>query len=151
MVLKKFNNPEYYFHVTQNPFWGKEIILKPKPDGGNRSSGEPKLPRICASPTIEQCLVALGECLRCNASIYIYRTKNKIKTMNPRGIVDSKLTGEVWIINKTKFIKIGHLVPSNLPEELFWMNTGTKFDIKTQKKMLLKLKKHNVKKLIVTK
>jgi hypothetical protein len=101
------------------------IQLSPRDnaEGFNRSDDEPNVKRICVSPTIEQCLVAIPYSKWDTFSIY-----QPIKNVNPKfptGIFDSEITDERWIVSKTWFKRIGIL-------DLNSITTTKKFKIKPE-------------------
>lgn len=108
MVSKKrlFKFPRYWYHLSRR-HTDKEIHLIPKDDSTNRSFEEPPGARICVSPTIEQCIVAIP--YDWNLTYGIYRTKKKtLAKKPPKGaIFDFSITSEGWIENPTTFVKIG--------------------------------------------
>jgi hypothetical protein len=138
---------EYYYHISVEN-WRKEKRLTPRIFGINRSDNEPDIARICVSPTIEGCLVALGACLSYEPNIYVYRTKNKVLGKRSYQVVDSHITGERWITRPVKFIKYGKIDISKLPESLFKLHTGNISDTYQQRKMfdiLIRLNKKYLK------
>lgn len=131
---------QYYYHITQKISWGNEIILFPKSYGKNRSDGEIETPRICVSPTIEGCLVALGDLLNINKPIYIYRTKYKVQSSLAKEINDASITGEKWMLRPTIFICVGKINKKYLPENFFDMSVGCT-DGRTRRKQFTMRKK----------
>ena len=120
MILKPRQNckEKHFFHLT-NKKWAKEIILKPKTLDQlplpNRCDDEPDFPKICVAPTIEGCLVALaGHCWF--SPILIYRTAEPAQSVKPWDVVDSDVTGERWITQECKFIRVGQLGKVHLLE-----------------------------------
>lgn len=101
-------NKTYYYHLTCEKGWGKELILRPRDYGGNRSSDEPNIPRICVSDCISGCFVSVYWWTK-HQHPKIYRTKNKILANKPHGfkdgyrIYDSHITQEHWIEKPIKF------------------------------------------------
>lgn len=126
-------NLKYYYHLTQK-IWPNNIILKPKKIF-NKSDDEPNIHRICVSPTIKECLMALGSTLWYKNSIFIFRTKYKIKSSPCFGVIDSHLTNERWILKPCNFIKIGKIKPNSLPKELYLTDTGHKDFLSDQRKL----------------
>ena len=108
---------EDYFHITQDVYENK---VRWKPRKPYRMMGEPLTPRICVAPTIEGCLVALGEVLVGGRLVYVYKAIGSFKIFNPIKVVDSKVTGEKWIKTPTVFKKIRTLnLEKLLPEDLY--------------------------------
>lgn len=102
------DKPQYFYHLTDKP-WSFRILLSPRSEGCNRDFDEPNTPRICVSPSVEQCMVAIYICP--DDIFYVYRTEDKIKgTKEPtKMIADAHITGERWIIKPTWFVRVGTL------------------------------------------
>ena len=142
--------PRYYYHVTEQK-WSDKVILTPKIDGPNRDINEPKTPRICVCPTIEQCFVAIY--FKDDPKWYIYRTEKKEIATYSRNISDSYITGEQWLRKKTIFIKIGSITTSQLltkeiqpieDESWYCLGDGGKESERWQKKAVKVLKKNKL-------
>ncbi len=90
-----------YFHVTTANF-GSSKLLVPRMKGDHRPNSEPKLSRICVSPTIWQCFLALGECLDDGEfSIQVYCAD---ESPTPSyGVEDADITDEHWYTTPTRF------------------------------------------------
>jgi hypothetical protein len=101
-----------YYHITGNNKWGDKIVLYPRRPK-KRAMSEPLLKRICVCPTIEGCIIALGNCLP--EKCFIYKTSQE--TELPRYVRDSLVTGERWITVPSKFTKIGFFNRKSLPEQ----------------------------------
>lgn len=71
--------------------------IYPKVPLSSRVDGEPLMPRICVSPTISQCLLAVNWYPDNNVNVYVYSTD--AKTVQALGVRDVKWTGERWILN----------------------------------------------------
>jgi len=132
---------KYYYHITTKN-WPDDITLKPRKYGANRADEEPKISRICVAPTIEGCLIALGSCLPLSSNIYIYRTIRKVKAITPNDVIDSKITGEMWLLRPIKFKYVGVIKKKTLPEQLCWLDVGRKEALNLQKKYKKILKKN---------
>lgn len=108
MVSKKrlFKFPRYWYHLSRR-LTDKEVHLIPKDDSTNRSFEEPSGARICVSPTIEQCIVAIP--YDWMLTYNIYRTKKRILAKQPPkgAIFDFNITHEGWIEVPTTFVKLG--------------------------------------------
>ena len=98
----------YWFHVSST-LKRKIEFLHPRDndEGFNRADHEPNVRRICVSPTLEQCLTAIP--YSSHDTIKIYKTRRPIKVKKSVDVFDSFVTGEKWITNPTKFVKIGVL------------------------------------------
>lgn len=98
--------PRYFYHVTTKD-WGQEVLLRPKRSGldtFNRDYNEPRTARICVAPTVEQCFVAIP--YRAGRTYRVYRSKQRISAHYPRGVCDSKITGERWIRRPVRFVHV---------------------------------------------
>jgi hypothetical protein len=113
---------QYYYHITQKK-WAYKKLLKPKSYGSNRGDDEPVDRRICVSPTIEGCLLALGCCLS-YAPAFVYRTSNKVIANKPYDVQDAKITGEMWLIRPASFERYGEIIMENLPNSLLDISVG---------------------------
>lgn len=105
---KLYNVPRYWYHVSTT-LRAKEVILTPRDNdsGFNRADDEPDTLRICVSPSLEQCIIAVPYYY--NTIFSVYRTKTKVKANRPINVFDSKITQEGWLIKPTTFIKMGTL------------------------------------------
>lgn len=115
MAKKFYDNPRYWYHLSAN-LNRKEVHLTPRVEGDNRDETEPRIPRICVAPTIEQCLTALPYTL--NDSFYIYRTKDACVATEPYDVFDAGVTQEGWITTPTTFVKFGRLHFSDIEKKL---------------------------------
>lgn len=96
---------KYYYHITENN-WGKQKTLLPRSNGDNRGVEESKTPRICVSPSIAQCMVAIY----CYGNDwFVYRTKKKVNAKEPISIADAHITDEKWLCKKTAFVRVGKI------------------------------------------
>lgn len=103
-----YNRPRYWYHVSttlENKL--EHLIPRDFEAGFNRTPSEPLGSRICVSPTIEQCIVAIPYHL--GDTIAIYRTVNKVSAKAPEGVFDKNVTDEGWLEESTDFVKIGML------------------------------------------
>jgi hypothetical protein len=140
-------NKRYYYHVTQKN-WAREVTLSPKEIGNNRPEREPKVARICVSPTPAHCFVALGQGafffgLYCS----VYRTKYKVNAEFPHGVADSHITKEMWLKTPTEFkrVKVFSRKEFNLLYQLLPNCVGTKnrYCVAAQKERLKTLLRIN--------
>jgi len=105
-LLKKFKKtkrPRYYYHLTDDMSWTKNVVLKPRVSGPKREYCEPDVGRICVGPTVAHCLASTVVDL---GRIKVYRTKHKVLATWPVGIRDSRFTREKWLRCKTEFVYI---------------------------------------------
>jgi hypothetical protein len=133
----------FYYHVTQKK-WPKRITLSPRKIGEHRAIDEPEINRICVSPSIEECIIALGSCLKYYSNINIYRTVSKVYAYNSYDIPDSHITQEKWLINPTRFMKIG-AVNYLIPESIFDLSVGNSSGFEKQIENLKKLQNMKLK------
>ena len=132
--------PRHYYHVTQaSELNAVRIVLQPR-CGKHTAWDEPRTPRICVAPTPIHCLAALGECLEYGLPIRIYRTAKPEVAQKPEYVEDAKVTKERWLLEPTEFVLEVEVSARKLPEELFRMSTGGRFQIPTQVKMKKTLK-----------
>jgi hypothetical protein len=123
---------KYYYHITKKR-WGKEKLLTPKGQDeisdSNRSADEPDVPRICVAPELWGCFGAVPRWAITGSwkiteapkyiNVYVYRTKYKVIGTEPHGVNDQDITGEMWLIEPTEFIRVmtikGEIV-ENMPK-----------------------------------
>lgn len=85
-----------YYHVSVNECLGNKVEFFPRlPDESGDS--ELDIRRVCFSPSVSQCLIAICHRARYIDNFYIY--KSDIEVFEPIGVMDSKITGEVWSFN----------------------------------------------------
>lgn len=135
---------KYYYHITTKS-WTKNILLKPRKYGPNRAEEEPNISRTCVAPTIEGCLIALGSCLPLCSDIYVYRTVRKVNAIKPTDVIDSKITGEMWLLRPINFKLLAKIKKKSLPEHLYRLDVGRQEALKLQKKYKKILKKNMIK------
>ena len=129
---------QFYYHITQKK-WPKRITLTPRNKGDHRAVNEPEVSRICVSPSIEECVIALGTCLICHFNINIYRTVSKVSAINPYDVTDSHITKEKWLIKPTRFMKVG-TINYLIPGTIFDLSVGNAVGIEKQSEALQNLK-----------
>jgi len=132
---------QYYYHITQKD-WRYKKKLKPKSYGSNRGDEEPNDRRICVSPTIEGCLLALGCCLGGSRPAYVYRTSSIVIAKKPYNVDDAKITGEMWLIRPTSFELFGRIIIRNLPRSLLCTSVGYKDTFNDQRNFKRELLKN---------
>ena len=71
---------------------------------------ENKTPRVCFSPSINQCLMAMAANIK-NKEFYVYTPEDTDNLINPTisQVPDSKITGEVWSLKPIKVKLIGKI------------------------------------------
>ena len=103
-----YSKKRHWYHVsTTLENETEHLVPRDFENGFNRTPAEPLGKRICVSPTIEQCIVAIPYHL--GEVIAIYRTKNKVLAKKPIGVFDINITNEGWLEEPTPFIKVGML------------------------------------------
>jgi hypothetical protein len=133
--MKKMVTPKFLFHLTVSKKWGDKKKIEPRLKGRNRAFGEPEISRICVSPDITGCLLAIPYTDR--QTYYIYRTYKKVRAYYPYEVEDSHITKEKWITVPTTFVKIGK-ISSGLIKKL---PAESCCEVEKQKKSLSKIKK----------
>lgn len=103
-----YEKKRYWYHISTT-LNKKNELLEPRSndEGFNRTDGEPDIKRICVSPTLEQCLVAVPYSKW--DEISVYKTKEKVIARKSRKVFDSSITQEGWITISTPFVRVGSL------------------------------------------
>lgn len=87
-------------------------VLEPRVPHMCDTYGEPATPRVCAAPTIEDCLNGLGD-LEWGVKYYVYQIAEQPHLNNSgviaAGVCDAHLTNEVWYFTPTACTCIGPL------------------------------------------
>lgn len=110
-------------------------IWKPQlPAGSELNSGgkytEPDIPRICLSPTIDQCFIAIYPNISKfyeekgikHLTFYVYQPEGKVNAVNTKGVWDSHITDEKWLLEPTKMILVGEVEISVDHNKEIWTN-----------------------------
>lgn len=95
-----------YYHVSTEGGEEDKIVWTPRVPLDSAWS-EPEIPRICVSPTISQCLLAINFKAYDFDHFNIYKTNAKVYF--PIGVTDSEITKEMWLLSSSEFIKCGEL------------------------------------------
>lgn len=108
LLQELYEKKRYWYHVSTTLKKPLEF-LKPRSndEGFNRSEGEPDIKRICVSPTLSQCLIAIP--YRKQNILYIYRTEKQVIAKKSSGVFDSPVTMEGWLTKPTWFVRMGTL------------------------------------------
>jgi hypothetical protein len=95
-----------YYHVSTRDYQEEQSVWSPwvPLDSG---INELEIPRICVSPTISQCLLAINYKAFYYDRLIIYKTNAKV--YYPVGVNDQKITEEMWILSPIKFIYCGEI------------------------------------------
>lgn len=104
--------PDAYVHLSDTnhgPVW------RPKPRlPRNPSSGEPRLKRICACPTVAGCFAAQTF----DGNVYVYSTTEKPdRCPDRRHVWDAHITGEVWYTRRTEF-RLATVIPCEVVSDI---------------------------------
>lgn len=92
----------YYFASNKNL---DNEILYPRVPKNRMKCEDEKVQRICVSQSINGCLSAISP--NVGDLIYIHKcTSNKVVQPNLDQVIDSFLTGELWILESVKMEKI---------------------------------------------
>lgn len=114
-----------YFHISRK--WTKDTVkITVKRAPKIRGDAEPNTPRICVSPSIEQCIAALngleyidGAKWRKNRRklcVYpVYKLVDTDYLHDAIGVFDASVTGEEWVKSYAVFKRIGYIRCSTLP------------------------------------
>lgn len=136
-----------FYHISPVDF-GATVEFSPR-NPTHQGFGEPSLPRICVSDTVEGCLVAIGNVLGYNRIwvVYVYRTAELVEVVRPgRGVSDAEVTGEMWILETTLFERVGKVdlrtLPQDLVNDLFALQAGSADAIDAQKRVRNRLERH---------
>jgi len=112
-LLKKFKKtkkPRYYYHITDNMSWTKNILLKPRKSGPKRDYDEPDVHRICVAPSVAHCFAST---VVNYYTMKVYRTRHKVIATWPIGVIDSSFTREKWLRRATEFVYV-----CNVPKDI---------------------------------
>lgn len=107
-TIKNYNGKLYW--LSEEDLDGK--IMKPRvPDNYFTRNGfeENKIKRLCFSPTVDQCLMAMSQNLS-GRTFYIYEPSIPIKNVkkpNVGAVPDSGITGELWVCEPVSIMKTG--------------------------------------------
>ena len=100
------------FHVSRQ-FIGQSVIMKPQIPKSAPNYEDRTIPRICISPTIEQCVIGIaGTDIKSALKLikskdwYIYTT-NSWDYIPAKDVFDHLDTEEHWLLEPTKFIFYG--------------------------------------------
>jgi hypothetical protein len=103
-----FENPRYWYHISTTLKHKREYLTPwDNSKGFNRSSSEPDVKRTCVGPTVAHCFAAVPYCS--GEKYIIYRTAQKVKATQARGVYDANVTCEGWIQTPSMFVRIGTL------------------------------------------
>lgn len=141
MIEEAISSSSYY-HVSEKDFGNKVRFLPRIPISA--ASNERKIKRICVSPSIAGCMVALGGLLE--FPLYVYKTKGDVDVYGAgSSVVDWKATLEHWIVEPTVFYRVGEITEHDLGSDLYYelmsLNCGLKEEVPKQRKLRDKIEK----------
>ena len=127
------------YHISHKSL-GKQPTLKPRTPF-SRACGEDDTPRICVSPTIEECYLALqleieAQYVHRIQSYWVYVVDTRDSVFANESVFDRRITRERWLLTPTKLKRIGR-IPA--------FSTGQRFmfdgDVETSKHVRWVLKR----------
>jgi hypothetical protein len=147
-----YSQKKYWYHLSCT-LSRKTERMKPREnhEGFNRADHEPNYARICVSPSIEQCLVAIP--YDAYDIFAVYRTKNKELAERPLDIFDAEITEEGWLTKPTNFELIGKIDLHSIKNKRGYRlpikeEAATSGDIELSKQVFNWWQRRNVKKLV---
>ena len=69
-----------------------------------RAADEPKTPRLCASPTVAQCMSAA--LFSFAGPVYVYATPNPVVGVTPTKVWDAPVTWERWLLPGQRLVRV---------------------------------------------
>ena len=106
-----YSRKRYWYHLSstlKNKY--ETLIPRKNNEGFNRNDTEPDTPRICVSPSLECCLVAIPYS---EVTIYsLYKTRTMINVYRPSAddIFDANVTKEGWLLEPSDFVRTGYII-----------------------------------------
>lgn len=128
-----------YYRLEKNDLGANFTFVPVIPEGqcGSERNLYRKVKRICVSPTIEKCLIALAG--RGDRKLYVYAVENPrpINHIKPKKCVgDWKFSKEAWIMKPTEFKRIGRIDITKQANVIWeWKNEDAEIDIATKIKV----------------
>jgi hypothetical protein len=110
-----YSQKKYWYHLSCTLKRKYETLIpRTNDEGFNRADHEPNQARICVSPSLEQCLVAIP--YDTDGKYSLYKTINKSVAFLPSEseVFDANVSEEGWLLYPTKFIRVGYLNLSNI-------------------------------------
>lgn len=110
------DKPRYWYHISSATLRSKARLKAFKnEDAATREETEPNVPRICVSPSLDKCILAVP--VGGLNTYKIFRTSSKVVARKPfrvkkRDILpfDAEITEEHWLLEDTDFVKVGEFV-----------------------------------------
>lgn len=104
------SKPRHWFHCTSDDH-GPAFTparLTPKTLGVK----EPPVPRLCVCADIAGCFAAA--LFHRFGPVFVYRTEKPCRTVEPRDVWDSVITGERWLIHPARMILVQTIEPKTV-------------------------------------
>ena len=118
------------FHVSRQ-FIGQSVVMKPQIPRSAPQFEDRTIPRICVSPTIEQCMIGISgtilkEALKLikHKDWYIYTTSSW-DYMPAKDVFDHIDTEEHWFLEPTKFQLYGTICSKSAQKGILKVQTLT--------------------------
>lgn len=93
-------NRKHWFHCSSK--YHGESFVADRRTPAHMSSNETRVPRLCVAPPIVECFAAV--LFNTRKPVFCYRTEAIRRSVAPRGVWDSVVTGERWLIPPVKMI-----------------------------------------------
>lgn len=128
-IVNKFKKPnnkfEKLYHISEKEL--NTYTLEPRiPNNVYTQCGfeDKTIKRICFSPTIDGCLIAVSNDEVKLFNVYEPESYNdlKIKIPTKKEVIDCEHTNEVWVLNKIKLKKIG-VIKTTKPNRRYRITT----------------------------
>lgn len=113
-VKKLSNYKGKMYCISPQELDGKTLTPR-VPDNYFTNNGyeDGETPRVCFSPTVDQCLMALSQ-KTTNMPFYVYEPENisKIDVYQPneKAVPDCKITGELWVVQPVTLKRVGKII-----------------------------------------
>lgn len=92
-----------YYHISLNSVLGNKVEFYPRIPY-EACLSEMDVPRVCFSPSVSQCLMAISHKIFDSDTFYIY--KSEVEVYEPIGVTDSEITKEVWSLSPVWLYKV---------------------------------------------
>lgn len=109
--------PKVLYHLTQEDFGPSLKVVRRAPKWAGKELREPATPRLCAAPSVAQCLIA--RLFYMNKPVYIYKTLKPVKGVTPKDVWDSLLTDERWILPGQE-LGFHSRIPAKVVNDIQW-------------------------------
>ena len=128
------------FHVSEESH-GKAWYPSPRVPCRRMKGEDDKIPRVCVSPTIKQCLLAIdgvrelsfSKIMFDDVGWFVYKTDAEAFYPGFNLVPDSDITNEHWILTKSKFVLVGTVAYSREEDSVYVLYTdGIRENIDSQ-------------------